>query len=164
MGRFIPKIVRADNSRIAPCIATADPSLLKECNAAHIMLCCQIIGCRKAMPSPTDDDDIVLTGRFRASPCFSPILMIINRISGQTKYGITIFLHTVSVAITFKQIVMPAGATSSENLAADSSTRHLHLRPHDRRESGNRVRALFLSPILQPTDHRCSREYRKSSG
>jgi hypothetical protein len=36
------------------------------------MLCCQIIGCRKAMPAPTDDDDIVLTGRFRGFAMLQP--------------------------------------------------------------------------------------------
>jgi hypothetical protein len=79
----IEVVIRADDGRVAPGIAAAQPSLLQHRDIGQPVLLGEVVGGREPMPAATDDYRVIARLRRRASPCKRPILVIRERIAGK---------------------------------------------------------------------------------
>ena len=57
--RRLPEIVGADDRRVAPGIAAAEPALVENRDVAHAVLRGQVIGGGEAMTAGADDDRVI---------------------------------------------------------------------------------------------------------
>ena len=96
--RLGPKIVGANDGRIAAGIAAADPALLENGHVAHAMHFREVVRRREAVAASADDDRVVVLLRFGAPPRFRPVAIVANCVAQQAKCRI--FLHLVTVVIS----------------------------------------------------------------
>ncbi len=80
MRALVIKIVGANNGRVAPGIATAEPSLFDNRDIGDAVFLGQIIGSAKAMPARTDDDDIIFGPGLGIGPLRLPVSVAGKRI------------------------------------------------------------------------------------
>src|SRR6185437_9814654 len=82
---LLEQIVRADDRRVAPGIAAAEPALLDDGDVGDAMIFGEVVGSRQAVPAATDDDDVVGGIRRRAAPCLRPALVVAQRVARQAE-------------------------------------------------------------------------------
>ncbi len=80
-GAFLVEIVRADDRRVAPGIAAADPALFEHGDVPHAVLFCQVIGGGEAVAAAADDDGVVGRLGFRRAPLPRPVGVARKRVA-----------------------------------------------------------------------------------
>ena len=87
-GAFVVEIVGADNRRVAPGVAAAEPALVDKRNIAEPVLLGEVIGRCRAMSACADDDGIVALFRHRLMPDGPPARMASEPLPQQRPDGI----------------------------------------------------------------------------
>ena len=73
--KFGLTIVGADDGRVAPSVAAADPALFKHRDLADAVDLGEIVSGRQAMAAAADDDHVIVGFRFRIAPCARPVTL-----------------------------------------------------------------------------------------
>src|SRR5690606_7088214 len=82
---LLPEVIRADDRRVAPRIAAAEPAFLKDGHVTDAVLLGEIIRGRQSMPAGTDDNDVVVGFGLRVAPLSWPALMASRRLTEKTE-------------------------------------------------------------------------------
>ena len=91
---LVPEVVGADDRRIAPGVAAAEPALFEHGHVAHAVLLGQVVGGRQTVPASADDDHLIARLRLRAAPDGSPVVVATPSVAGERPDRIA--LHGVS--------------------------------------------------------------------
>ena len=91
--RGVLQIVRADDRRVPPGIATAKPALLDDGHVGDAVILAKVIGRGEPMTTRANDDHIVFLLRRRAFPGLFPVLVIAHRLAGNGKDRIAFHRH-----------------------------------------------------------------------
>ena len=81
--RLVPQVVGADDRRVAPGVAAADPALLEHGDVGDAVLLGEVVRGREPVPAAADDDDVVLALRLGAAPRLLPPLVVGERVAGE---------------------------------------------------------------------------------
>ena len=86
---LVIEVVRADDRRVAPGIAAAEPALLDNRDIGRAMRLGEVIGGGEAMAARADDHDVVMLLRLRIAPLPPPSAMAARRFGEQRSDGET---------------------------------------------------------------------------
>ena len=93
-GALVPQVIGADDRRVAPGVAAAEPALFEHGHVAHAVLLGQVVGGRQTMAAGADDDHLIARLRLRAAPDGSPVVVATPSVAGERPDRIA--LHGVS--------------------------------------------------------------------
>ena len=84
---LVPQIVRADDRRVAPGIAAAEPALLEHRDIGDAVLLGEVVGGRQPVAAAADDDDVIGRLRLGRTPLLRPVLVAGQRVAGKGEEG-----------------------------------------------------------------------------
>ena len=80
-GAFVPQIIGADDRRVAPGIAAAEPAFLQHRDIGDAVFLGEIIGGREPVPAGADDHDVIGGLRLGIAPLRGPMRVARRRLA-----------------------------------------------------------------------------------
>src|SRR5690606_6213856 len=92
-GRWVLKVVRADDGGVAAGIAAAEPALLDDRDIGDAEVLAEIVGGGEAVAAGADDQHVVFPLRLGRGPGAFPTLMVAHRLAHDGEDGIAFQAH-----------------------------------------------------------------------